>query len=185
MLKECMSHCRYRRIIPFRLLCLILALTSYLFFYFVHYRLLLPPASTTETIQRIECNCDRSRPASTANSNDTHLCSPFATGRGPHQRVISISLFGPKENKLFQVKQSLIYLNQLIEDVNQIYPDGFILRVHHDDTINRTEVICPIECNHPNVDFCDMHRKLFMPPKIWRFIPAGDPLVDVSRYRLA
>ncbi|CAF3299161.1 unnamed protein product, partial [Rotaria sp. Silwood2] len=24
-----------------------------------------------------------------------------------------------------------------------------------------------------------MNSKLFIPPKIWRFIPAGDPLVDV------
>ncbi|CAF4125183.1 unnamed protein product, partial [Rotaria sp. Silwood1] len=24
-----------------------------------------------------------------------------------------------------------------------------------------------------------MESKLFIPPKIWRFIPAGDPLVDI------
>jgi hypothetical protein len=51
-----------------------------------------------------------------------------------------------------------------------------------DDTINMSDVICPIECQNPNVDFCSMRYKLFIPPKIWRFIPAGDPLVDISKY---
>ncbi|CAF3513622.1 unnamed protein product, partial [Rotaria sp. Silwood2] len=39
---------------------------------------------------------------------------------------------------------------------------------------------CPIECRNHNVDFCSMNSKLFIPPKIWRFIPAGDPLVDAN-----
>ena len=184
MLKICINHCRCRRIVSYRLLWAILAMTSFLLIYVMYRRspLLLP--STLKILQQNQCHCDRPQPLSMATSNDTHLCSPRATGRGSHQRVISISLFGPKENKLFQVKQSIVYLHQLIHDVNEIYPDGFILRVHHDDTINRAQVICPIECDHSNVDFCDMKHKLFVPPKIWRFIPAGDPLVAVSRYRL-
>jgi hypothetical protein len=65
--------------------------------------------------------------------------------------------------------------------MNKIYSDGYILRIYHDNTINTTDFICPIECKHPNVDFCDMNHKLYIPPKIWRFIPAGDPLVDISK----
>lgn len=130
--------------------------------------------------RRPECSC--SRPALPFNRTNTtsHLCSPYATRRGPNQRVIGISLFGPKENRMFQVNRSLTFLHELINDMNLIYPDGFILRVHHDQTIGLSDIVCPIECANPNVDFCSMDSKLFIPPKIWRFIPAGDPLVDIS-----
>lgn len=136
--------------------------------------------------QRTECTC--SRPvlpvlSSRVIYNEQHaaFCSHYATRRGPHQRVISISLFGPKEVQKFEIHRSLHYLRLLIEDLNRIYSDGFLLRVYHDDSINTTNTICPIECQHWNVDFCNMNQKPFIPPKIWRFIPAGDPLVDISK----
>ena len=139
--------------------------------------------------RRPECSCSRSEllplPLKLpVNDEDKNLafCSHYATRRGPHQRVISISLFGPKENKRFQLDRSITFLNELIHDLNTMYPDNFVLRIHHDDTISPSDVICPIECRHRNVDFCNMNSKLFIPPKIWRFIPAGDPLVDVSKY---
>lgn len=133
--------------------------------------------------QRSGCSCSRpALPWSMLNSNETSLslCSPYANNRGKHQRIISISLFGPKENRMFQTNRSLIFLNQLINDMNQVYPDGYVLRIYHDTTINLSDVICPIECQNHNVDFCDMSEKLFIPPKIWRFLPAADPLVDIS-----
>ncbi|CAF0935899.1 unnamed protein product [Rotaria sordida] len=140
--------------------------------------------------RRPECTCYRHQlPPLDFNlilnltENQTFLCSDYATRRGPHQRIISISLYGPKENKRFQYNQSLFFLNELINDINIIYPDDFTLRIHHDDTITLTDVICPIECQNPNVDFCSMNSKLFIPPKVWRFIPAGDPLVDIMMSR--
>jgi hypothetical protein len=135
--------------------------------------------------QKRECSCTRpqlSTSVSNSTENQSSLCSHYATQRGPHQRIIAISLYGPKENKAFNYNNSIDYLKQLIDDVNIIYPDGFVLRVYHDDTINTKDTICPFECRHPNIDFCNMDGKLFIPPKIWRFIPAGDPLVDVSKY---
>jgi hypothetical protein len=138
--------------------------------------------------QRPECKCSRpellpvlSTLTLDQNESQSSLCSPYATRRGPHQRIISISLFGPKEAKKFILNRTLNYLDLLIKDMNKVYSDGFILRIYHDNTINATSVICPIECEHPNVDFCDMNHKLYIPPKIWRFVPAGDPLVDVSK----
>jgi hypothetical protein len=115
------------------------------------------------------------------NENRSSLCSRYATQRGANQRIIAISLFGPKEAQRFVLDRTLSYLDLLIKDMNMIYSDGFILRVYHDKTIDTLNVICPIECEHPNVDFCDMTHKLYIPPKIWRFIPAGDPLVDISK----
>ena len=119
---------------------------------------------------------------STSNTidNQSSLCSHSATRRGPHQRVISVSLFRRKENSMFQSNQSLVLLNRFIHDLNTIYPDNFVLRVYHDDTITLSDGICPNECRHLNVDFCNMNSKIFIPPKIWRFLPAGDPLVDTS-----
>ncbi len=138
--------------------------------------------------RRPECTCSRpdllpllSSLASEQNGNRSFLCSQYATRRGPHQRIISISLFGPKESKKFLFNRTVHYLDLLIKDMNKIYSDGYILRIYHDNTINTTDFICPIECKHPNVDFCDMNHKLYIPPKIWRFIPAGDPLVDISK----
>jgi hypothetical protein len=113
--------------------------------------------------------------------SQSSLCSIYATRRGPHQRIIAISLFGPKENKMFQFNKTLDFLNELMKDLDLVYSDGFILRVYHDKTIDVKDIICPIECEHANVDFCSMDHKLYMPPKIWRFIPAGDPLVDISK----
>jgi hypothetical protein len=134
--------------------------------------------------QRPECSCSRPELSSVllnVSELQSSLCSLYATHRGPNQRIISISLFGPKENKLFQPNKSISLLNELINDMNKIYSDGFVLRVHHDDTITMSDVICPVECQNPNVDFCNMESKLYIPPKIWRFIPAGDSLVDLSR----
>ncbi|CAF0949124.1 unnamed protein product [Rotaria sordida] len=77
----------------------------------------------------------------------------------------------------------IYFLNELIKDFNIRYSDGFILRIHHDNTINATDVICPYQCKHPNVDFCNMMHKLYIPPKVWRFVPAGHPLVDIIMSR--
>ncbi|CAF3491022.1 unnamed protein product [Rotaria socialis] len=140
--------------------------------------------------RRPGCTCSRSSltslrsPLTSENSHiQLSLCSEYATQRGPHQRIIAISLFGPKENRMFQMNRSLALLHQLIEDLNVVYPDNFILRVYHDDAVDSSNIICPIECKHPNVDFCNMTDKLYIPPKIWRFTPAGDPLADIMMSR--
>jgi hypothetical protein len=169
--------------------CLICTFIVYIVFRFTYSTPLIHIPLNVNYRQRTECTCSRPELfslASNSTSNKTEiqssLCSYYATQRGPNQRIISISLFGPKENKMFQVNRSLTFLNELINDINKIYSDDFILRIHHDNTINIVDFICPIECKNPNVDFCDMKTKLFIPPKIWRFIPAGDPLVDISMY---
>jgi hypothetical protein len=134
--------------------------------------------------QRDGCSCTRPRlpvqPATKDEKDGENLCSVYATRRGPYQRIISISLYGPSESPRFEPRSSLAFLADLINDTSKIYSDDFILRVHHDDTLNLSDVICPIECHYSFVDFCNMHGKRFIPPKIWRFIPAGDPLVDVG-----
>ncbi|CAF1496572.1 unnamed protein product [Adineta steineri] len=140
--------------------------------------------------RRPECTCLRrelppviSLPTIEKNKSQSSLCSQYGTRRGPNQRIIAISLFGPKENKRFQLNRTLKFLYELIEDLDKIYSDDFILRIYHDNTINVTDIICPIECQHSNVDFCSTAYKKYIPPKIWRFLPAGDPLVDIMMSR--
>ncbi|CAF0787175.1 unnamed protein product [Adineta ricciae] len=163
---------------------------SCLFIIFILFRFTSPTISFPIAIsigyrRRPECLCLRPEltPNFTNNTSPSYLCSTYAAQRGTNQRIISISLFGPKENRMFQLNRSLTFLNELINDMNVVYSDGFVLRVHHDDTIGFRDVICPFECQHPNVDFCSMSSKLYIPPKIWRFIPAGDPLVDIMMSR--
>lgn len=116
------------------------------------------------------------------------LCNQYSTFRGFHQKIIAISMYGPRENALFNVNVSLNFLHELIADMTTIYPD-WILRIYHDATI-QNDIICPVECAHHRVDFCDTdalpnlgNLTSYVPPKIWRFLPAGDPLVDITASR--
>ncbi|CAF0967925.1 unnamed protein product [Adineta steineri] len=135
------------------------------------------------------CSC--TRPILKQKSNNftkKSLCNAYSTSRGFHQRVIAISLFGPKENQRFIMNQTLQYLHELIADKKKVYP-GWILRIYHDASI-KEDIICPIECEHNDVDFCDVNaltklsdKNNYIPPRIWRFLPAGDELVDVMGSR--
>ena len=168
-------------------------LGSFIFNIILHFFSLAPLTTKTLNVdyrRRPECTCLRPGLPVVPNyflskTNNRHLpfCSHYASQRGPNQRIISISVFGPKVKKII-INQTLNYLRLLIKDVNTIYPDGFILRIYHDTTINAKDVICPVECKYLNVDFCDIGHKAFIPPKIRRFIPAGDPLVDISNYQI-
>ena len=179
----------YQRLLRLLFAGLLVALALVCISSFTHLTPPRPPMTVTDHWRRPECSCTRAvlppvSPSSIPEQKESQssLCSPYATRRGPHQRTIAISLFGPKENALFQMNASLRFLNELIVDFNAHYSDNFILRVYHDGTVDIANVICPIECEHANVDFCSVQDKLFIPPKIWRFIPAGDPLVDTSEF---
>ena len=139
--------------------------------------------------RRSKCSCTRLIYGQQSNllvvdETSTSLCSQYATLRGAHQKIIAISMYGPKENVLFNLNDSVNFLHELIFDMNKIYPN-WILRVYHDQSLN-DDLICSIECSYHNVDFCNASQlgslgsiSDYMPPKIWRFLPAGDLLVDM------
>lgn len=152
--------------------------------------------NTTKREERIRyrrqpCLC--SRPLLKSNllivdETSSSLCSHYSTLRGAHQRIIAISMYGPKENALFALNTSVGFLHELIGDVKHRYP-GWILRVYHDDTI-KDDIICSIECAHHHVDFCNTTAlgnlgslSSYIPAKIWRFLPVGDELVDTMASR--
>ena len=157
-----------------------------------------PPWSSSPTdenlfYRRQDCTCTRpihvdQNEGLVISEASPSLCSHYSTLRGAHQRVMAISMYGPKENAMFGMNASLNFLHELIADMTKIYP-GWILRVYHDASI-RKDIVCPIECAHRNVDFCNASALIhlgdvaeYMPPKIWRFLPAGDPMVDIMGSR--
>ena len=147
----------------------------------------------TISYRRQTCSC--TRPVLEHKSNllivdepSISLCSQYSTLRGSHQQIIAISMYGPQENSLFSFNASLTFLYELIGDMTKTYP-GWILRIYHDTSI-KENIICPIECAHNHVDFCNASSlgtlgsvSDYIPPKIWRFLPVGDPLVDIMASR--
>ena len=143
--------------------------------------------------RRQVCSCTRPIVGDSSNMMiidevSSSLCSQYSTLRGVHQRVIAISMYGPKENAMFSSNASLNFLHALIADMTETYP-GWVLRIYHDLSI-KADVICPIECQHNHVDFCNASGlgslgdiAQYMPPKIWRFLPAGDLSVDIMGSR--
>ncbi|CAF1471920.1 unnamed protein product, partial [Didymodactylos carnosus] len=138
----------------------------------------------------LNCNCTRkiTRSYHRQDPSKTSLCNEYSTIRGPNQKIISISLFGPKESARFSLDKTIDLLNDLISDMYTIYPD-WILRVYHDSTIV-SSIACSIECKHYNVDFCNVSSLLkyndlteTIPPKIWRFLPVGDVFVKIINSR--
>jgi hypothetical protein len=108
-------------------------------------------------------------------------CNHHSRQRGPNQRVIAVSVFGPKENELFQRNTSLAFLKDMLFDMSHIY-QGWFLRVYHDDSID-SESIHELQCRYDYVDFYEMTGLLVPPPRMWRFLPIGDLNVDTSKYR--
>jgi hypothetical protein len=118
--------------------------------------------------------------------NSTSLCSTRATQRGLNQKIIAISFFGPVENpKMFSLNSSLVFLQELIDEMQQVYADDWILRVYHDGNILNRTITSQFEYHYDFIDFCNVINigLDFIPPKIWRFLPAGDETVSITASR--
>ena len=113
--------------------------------------------------------------------------------RGYGQKVVSYSLYGTVPMYYSELK----YLSQLVA---KHYPT-WIIRIHYDKTVN-SSVICEFEClkddksgNYMNnIDFCNINEipfgkpfhswdAQFMHSMKWRFLPIGDPFVDMFMSR--
>ena len=96
-------------------------------------------------------------------------------------------------------KQYYETVKKLIPRIVRFYP-GWIVRIHHDNTIDQS-FRCEIECQineqtsemYDLVDFCnveslpsDLSRSWnanFMQKMSWRWLPIGDPFVDLMASR--
>ncbi len=129
------------------------------------------------------CSCSNS---SVTEEKFQSLCSRRATERGFGQKILSISFFGPVENpKKFPINTSLIFLQEMINEIQQIYPDNWILRIYHDEKILNQTIISYFESHYNFVDFCNVTdiELNFIPPKIWRFLPSIDETVNIMASR--
>ena len=142
------------------------------------------------------CNCTKIIPADAAAQSQFRWCSVESDLRGPHQRVVTYSLYGDANNaSTFRRYYSL--MSNLSMTVEKLYP-GWTLRIYHAFTQQDREAyaaLCNIYCRFPHVDLCNV-RELWqrignatvpidpallsgLNRKIYRFLVMLDPHVDV------
>jgi hypothetical protein len=87
--------------------------------------------------------------------------------------------------KMFSLNSSLVFLQELIDEMQQVYADDWILRVYHGGNILNRTIISQFEYRYGFIDFCNVTNidLDFIPPKIWRFLPAGDETVSIMASR--
>ena len=149
-----------------------------------------------EIILKSNCKCrlDVIRIKPYVRDFERPLCDLYnVLRRGYGQKVISYSLYG--SNPIYY--SEIAYLSKL---VSQYYPD-WIIRIHYDKTLNKS-IICEYECMKDeltgkyvdNIDFCNINEIPFGNPvetwdaqymhsMKWRFLPIGDPFVDMFMSR--
>ncbi|CAF4208409.1 unnamed protein product, partial [Rotaria sordida] len=117
------------------------------------------------------------------------LCSHTSHHRGPHQKVIAISVYGKQSkftnNPMYSWETNIIpFFELLVDEISTLLPQ-WILRVYIDFTGSTTSEQ-EYFYNFLNVDICDMNNipmfgsslHKFLPSKMWRFLPIFDPYVD-------
>ncbi|ODM91874.1 hypothetical protein Ocin01_14808 [Orchesella cincta] len=117
-------------------------------------------------------------------------CSWEATFHGPQQRVISYSLFRSKEKgerKSWKEKLWKRGLTNNLQSMRKYFP-GWVIRVYSD--LDDDEFICELRCGNLELFWCDIRKiKSYgdlssqMDSRTWRFLPLGDPTVDVFLIR--
>jgi hypothetical protein len=117
------------------------------------------------------------------------LCNEVADRRGPHQKVIAISIYGTtskfSNNPMFSWNTSILpFLEPLSNEVKLLLP-SWIIRVYVDFT-GSTKSQRDLIYNFSNIDVCNMSNipifgsslLRYLPGRLWRFLPVFDPYVD-------
>lgn len=122
------------------------------------------------------------------NSNQT-LCSSRAASRGTDQRIISISIFGPKENEIFADDNFSQMITPLLDEAKSLFP-SWIVRLYADQSaVNRLNLM-NLTQSVANLDVCNVNRLPilgdvgeYLSGKLWRFLPTLDPTVAIISSR--
>ena len=122
------------------------------------------------------------------NSNRT-LCSVDADRRGKKQRIIALSVFGPKENPMFADSKFTGLITPFLDEAQSLFPT-WTVRVYSDNaTIHRLN-LGNLSRLSSNVDVCNVNQLPiignvgeYLSGKLWRFLPALDPMVDFTSSR--
>jgi hypothetical protein len=122
------------------------------------------------------------------NSNRT-LCSADADLRGNKQRIIGLSIFGPKENSFFVDTRFPQLISLFINEAELLFPT-WVIRLYSDElTINRLN-LNNLSRLSPNIDICNVNQLPvlgnvgeYLSGRLWRFLSALDPMVDFTSSR--
>jgi hypothetical protein len=122
------------------------------------------------------------------NSNRS-LCSKEADRRGNKQQIISLALFGPKENPIFTDEKFSQLISPLLDEAELLFP-SWTIRLYADQlTIHRLN-LKNLSRLATNIDICNINRipilgnvGEYLSGKLWRFLPTLDPMVDVVSSR--
>ncbi|CAF4039394.1 unnamed protein product [Rotaria sordida] len=117
------------------------------------------------------------------------LCSKRSVKHGYNQRVISISAYQSNKDNIYLVDKILLYTLEFIVEAKHYYPDWRVGVYYHNLNITNDQII-NIEKRFDNVDFCYVYDiKIlsniieYMSGRFHRFIPLGDPYVDIYMSR--
>lgn len=151
------------------------------------------------------CNCEReilmkdSAFVPDNTSDRFNWCSSESSLRGRHQKVISYVLYGKVNERYFSL------IKNISSTAEEIYP-GWIVRIYH-NFVNQSgpeqearDHLCNVYCQFNNIDLCSMPSLIERvritnntttpatmdpgllqgsQPKMWRFLVALDPNVDL------
>ncbi len=86
---------------------------------------------------------------------------------------------------MFPLNSSFKFLQEMINEMQEVYADNWILRVYHDEKILNKTIISHFEHRYSFIDFCNVTDigLNFIPQKIWRFLPSVDDTVDIMASR--
>ncbi|ODM92943.1 hypothetical protein Ocin01_13742 [Orchesella cincta] len=146
--------------------------------------------SSDESTRRMfleSCNCTKVYTLSPpANGGPESFCSKESTAYGgSHQRVVSYSLFRSSETaelSTWGVKEVEKGLLDNLMTMRRHFP-GWILRVY--SNLEMDGLFCSLRCQNPDFFWCDIRNipengnLSEMDYRTWRFLPLGDPTVDV------
>jgi hypothetical protein len=117
------------------------------------------------------------------------LCSIKSDLRGPHQKIVALSIYGTaskfSNNAMYSWDTHILqFLEPLANEVKLLLP-SWVIRVYVDFT-GTTKSQRDFLYNFSNVDVCDIiNLPLFgssiftyLPGRLWRFLPIFDPYVD-------
>ncbi|XP_059087450.1 uncharacterized protein LOC131883868 [Tigriopus californicus] len=138
------------------------------------------------------CHCDSPIIEAYPKNLPDSTCSKRAKARGLGQKVISFALFG----EYFGDDGQPNWYSQGAWDNAELLPvyygSDWIMRLYHNQVgFDEKEMrfLCDLKCNHSHVDLCYVgnipHYEQIEehPGTLWRFLPMGDPLVDVFHVR--
>jgi hypothetical protein len=146
-------------------------------------------SSTPVDVEAVQNDDNYSKLLDIIRYNNRTLCSEEADRRGNKQRIISLTLFGPKENRLFRDETFTNFITPLLQEAKTLFPT-WTVRLYTDESSIIRLNLKNLSRIASNIDICNVNQLPvlgnigeYLPGKVWRFIPALDPMVDYATSR--